>query len=211
MKILLSLLTLLLAQTLHAQQTARVLFIQVHGENELTHEQVEAVIDSQKIIYSSIGVRLVSLGILEMQDIAPELNSSALISTRTKQLLTYGRWARRNGLVGPRRMVHFIFPHSIEGYIGGVARGTCTYGTRQGYSLSNATIYNLRLENRMLHSITAAAHEIGHILGASHTPDDSFDIMNTNILPMVSQFGVPSFAPRSGNQIRKCLKRARRA
>ena len=211
MKILLSILALLLTQSLEAQQTARVLFVQVHGQDELTHEQVAALIDAQTIIYAEIGVRLISLGVLETQDIAPELNSTALVSTRTAQLLAYGRWAKRYGLLKPRQMVHFILPHSREGYIGGVARGICTYGTRLGYSLSNAAIYNYRLDNRILHSITAAAHELGHTLGASHTPENSFDIMNTNILPMVSQFGVPSFAPRSGNQIRKCLKRARKA
>lgn len=72
--------------------------------------------------------------------------------------------------------------HNGQLYMGGMAnanRWNCDKGT----GWSTVELYNSRGEDRYPHSLTAAAHELGHLLGAQHTNEK--DAMNLDALVYV--------------------------
>jgi hypothetical protein len=78
---------------------------------------------------------------------------------------------------------HVFVPMSTDGYSWGYAFGPVSVGT--------ATSYNLRGEPRFWHTVTTAAHEIGHLLGADHD-DREPNLMHSNALAFVNN-NVPRF------------------
>lgn len=101
-------------------------------------------------------------------------------------------------------LTHFLAPPLVENnikFVAGYASGICK---KRGVSYSNVTMLSSFGEPREYVSIVATSHEIGHLLGASHTSTPSIMHMDAGYLAKSRRLGL---APESRAQIRRCLRR----
>lgn len=77
-----------------------------------------------------------------------------------------------------KRPVYVFVPMSTDGYSWG-------YCLSRAFAVGTATSVNLRGEDRYLFSVTTAVHEIGHMLGQSHS-DNEANIMHSDALRFVT-------------------------
>ena len=139
-----------------------------------------------------------------MRDPYPTLNKLAYQIDRLQNL---SNWAKKKRLNRGVDQVHFIVSPMIENgalYVGGIARRVCSARSSAAYSMSNYSTLNAFGASRAPHSIIAAAHELGHALGATHQ-DLAPNIMHSNALSFVTAFQL-SWFPISKQQVRSCIR-----
>lgn len=119
-----------------------------------------------------------------------------------------GRLARELKLLRRNRIVHFVVPHSLNGYMVGAANNNCYRKNRLSYGYATAQEYNINGEYRLNHSALGAVHEIGHMMDADHVSSRS--VMNTAVLHLYNQYGPLPWDKRSVKQINNCVNWKRR-
>jgi hypothetical protein len=143
-----------------------------------------------------------------LQQAGVNLKISRKITTRDLSTMEkQDAYSSSTGINDRYDIIHYVLPPFMASngdyQIGGFSTGICTIGDPYlNTSYSNAWIVNTKGENRWLHSITAAAHEIGHQLGGEHLQNKS--LMNTNILHYINDKLLP-ISSKTKREINKCL------
>lgn len=118
----------------------------------------------------------------------------------------YREYARRRGWSRKGRMVHFVTPpyhYEDQKYFGGVATAGCV-NRRGPISISTASRYRSNGMSALGHSVTVAAHEMAHTLGAGHI-NTLPNLMHSAALQFVrNEYPLP-LDERTRRQIRACL------
>lgn len=156
----------------------------------------------QAFIYARGKISEVGVDIrLRSVKVVPNTGPTVNLSNWNKQFWYWARWAYSHGYKRKGLTYVMIPPFYDNGvpYIGGQAEGVCS---PRGYAVGNAEMVNHLGLDRFYHSATIMAHEIGHLLGASHTSEQS--IMNVGALSYIPVTSL-SFSPSSGGKIRRCL------
>ena len=144
-----------------------------------------------------------------------DFNINALEFPQKQRLDTWA--ARYKSLLSRDVTTLFSVPPLISGstnYGAGRAAQTCGIGTRSNYAYVVVRKFNAAGQPRELASATAIAHEISHLLGASHIdeigtmhgPQEVPNIMH----PDAGKFGnvfLPFIKWATGYEVDKCLRR----
>lgn len=104
------------------------------------------------------------------------------ILDRLRRLRCYEQRALKTTRRGPVLFLAAPMVHEGQLYMGGMANAN-RWSCERGTGWSTVELYNSRGEDRWNHSLTAAAHELGHLLGARHT--NTPDAMHINALAYV--------------------------
>lgn len=188
-------LSLLFAVNAYAEEI-NVQVIHVRGFGGVSVSQGRTVAESVRNFYEGNGIKLNITGFRSINNTSPSKFKSS--SYQFGILEDFRRWRRSHPY--NRRMVLFITPPA-GGYLLGAAQTACSiYGT----AYAAAEIKNMEGKDRVVHSFTALAHEVGHLLGAEH--DESPTLMNANALPLVRNEILP-LSKVSLKQINGCLGR----
>lgn len=121
------------------------------------------------------------------------------------QLLLARQYSSQSELDKKYDVVHYVFPpYLMDGvlYIGGMSYVCSIKCPGKNSSVSNAEVYSSTTgADRLRHSMIAAAHEIGHALGASHL--NSKTLMNYQVLGFAD--GEVKVDKQSLKQINQCI------
>lgn len=107
-------------------------------------------------------------------------------------------WMRRN------RIVYFLTPRSLQGYMFGASYFRC--GIKKGngsISFSTAQDHNTAGDDRAPHTLIGFKHELYRDLGATTT--DSGTILDLGVLSIFNQQGYIDIDPRTYSEINSCL------
>lgn len=173
------------------------LVFMAYGQNDFDRTQVPALLEQFQSKYESeLGVplrfKIRTLNTSKCVKWATDVGSSARAN----------RWYCLAGIARKRftrrGLVHFLVPPVIQDgrkWMTGVSSMKC----RSAVSYSVVENYNSKGEDRWLHSIEGAAHEIGHGLGADHVKSET--VMNEGVLFLVKD-KLLDFDPESIQEIR---------
>lgn len=113
----------------------------------------------------------------------------------------YRDW--RSSLQASKGNFLVILPPTTNRFIVGYATPGCHKGNFNSTIVALLQSKNQSGQNRQNEDAYLAAHEIGHILNASHR--DSETIMHAAPLPFVNKYGALPFDPASKRDIRRCV------
>ena len=136
------------------------------------------------------------------KDICPNLNH---LSQKYEQFYCWKAWLLHKGRLSTKRVTYLMVPPKQEGnmrYLEGLSDVCFKRG--KFVALSTGELYNQDGAWRFPHSIIAAAHELGHMLGANHDNDLPISVMNGNVLPYVSDADL-HYSIRSRQEIANCI------
>ena len=130
------------------------------------------------------------------------LPSSGSPETQLEQAKAF---SKANGDNKIYNAIHYIFPaFNIGGllYIGGMSYVCGVNNPERNSSVSNATVTSMSTgQDRLRHSVISAAHEIGHMLGASHVKSNT--LMNYQVLGL--DLTNIRLSATNANQIKACV------
>lgn len=186
----------------------------IHLEGPHGLDPTEAFVaaeEAAKFIRAKTGVDA-RISVFKTQpDPSAHLNTFDLMVRRLDLL---GGIFTRSGDIKKTYITHFVLPPAWYGeklIMGGWAKRVCAVGAPRGnFSYSNAMFFNpLILERpyRFTASIAAIAHEMMHVLGASHV--ESQTIMHPGALSF-SINSLPEVDEVSIRQIKRCVTFAQR-
>lgn len=190
----------------HALERIGLNVIYISSNTGVSYEQaIELVNESARIIHDQLGVVIVPRVIRSV--------SQRRVWKVTEIGASLKVWEKRVAKLRlPRRgriTIVIIPPYQDNNYpdrywLAGLANMTCGVNTRRrsgGVAVSAAEVVNYLGLPRLQESLISMVHEIGHLLGASHTT--SVSIMNSNAIAL-AHTGL-SFRKVSFNEIEYCL------
>lgn len=178
---------------------SKITFWVVLVSGGISQQDLDITLNFAQGRYAEIGIDARFEKVILSEDIC----GSGSLSTRIKQYLCWRRLARNNRWKRPRRQVIVITPPLDENYTAGYSN-MCSYRSRVGISVVNATDYNSAGESRLLHGAYSLLHEGCHSLGCEHVPDKT--IMNIGELSYVDEFqGNLPWNTVAKRQVKKCL------
>ena len=161
-----------------------------------------------------VGLELDIIAVYELPD-SPKISRS-LVDYRDR-LDAAIELVNQAGIDSSDALVHILLPPVYDSsgvdYGGGVASGTCTINTLNGYSYSISRKKNLAGEDRQEQSVVSALHEISHSLGATHTDnvDPVPNIMYQDAISYVREDATLPWSQVTIAEIRACFLRVGRS
>lgn len=124
-------------------------------------------------------------------------------SCRLKLLHAWRKWAAKRN--NNRKILKiFVLPPIVDQgayYVAGFAAGHCTYTLGDSVLYTTAQEYNAQGVPRFWHSAISLTHEIGHLLGASHTTG----LMDTGVLWNTTEGVWPELDYKAAKSIKQCI------
>jgi len=152
-----------------------------NGPGALTKREANQYWKSVQVYYAANGIPMRRNRLRVVPDYFAHYNH---YETRLQQLKEWGAWLGRNGLLGRRVIAHVITPLLDEKYFGGYASGG--FCRPNSWSVGNMALKRIGGGDGKPFGTTVMAHEMAHMLGADHRDQPAYNLMNTNILPLVA-------------------------
>lgn len=178
------------------------------------------------MLYDEVANRLVEIGLtprLSRIRVLKDFSPAAIRDAQDAEFRLYDliSWAgNKRGYLRRNRLIHFLTPRTLDGYMVGFSSGACTYKMRDSFTFKNlrtgklftrggavsystAQLANSLGQGRFQHSIVGALHEIGHDIGAEHVLSNT--VMNPAAYAVFDEIGPLAWDQTSLSEIYQCL------
>lgn len=182
-----------------------VVALGTHGMNKT--EALERF-DAAKAYYAEMGVEFRLKRVRVRRKSPYDQHKSVYANERIRQLIGWEKYfaRRRNTAVLKLAITPPVFDKDGLWYVAGYASGTCSYKSKRNpVGLVNGSLVNPQGLSRSDHITAAIAHELGHLLGAEHAPEQPCSLMSHGMLGCVVPGERVPWATKSVDQILTCI------